>query len=94
MALADRLQDLLDRGEVTNYSELARVGHVTRARVTQVMNSAPLAPDTREQILHLPPAAAGRDRLKGWEVRPVAAEPLWADQRKLWRGLTGGGGGR
>ena len=83
MALAVRLQDLLDRGEVKIYSELAAVGHVTRARVTQIMNLALLAPDIQEQILHLPPVAAGRDVLKEWEVRPVAAQVLWSEQRRL-----------
>src|SRR3712207_4119093 len=53
MALAIRLQDLLDRGEVAAYAEPAAVGHVTRARVTQITNLALLAPDIQEQILHL-----------------------------------------
>ena len=88
MALAIRLQDLLDRGEVNTYAELARVGHVTRARVTQIMNLALLAPDIQEQILSLPPVTAGRDPLKEWQVRPIAAKALWAEQRKLWRKLA------
>ena len=88
MALAIRLQDLLDRGEVASLAELARAGHVTRARVTQIMNLALLAPDIQEQILSLPPVQRGRDPLKEWQVRPVAAKPLWSDQRKLWRRIA------
>jgi hypothetical protein len=38
MALAVRFEVMLKRGEVKDYAELARVGHVTRARVTQIMN--------------------------------------------------------
>ena len=87
MALAIRLQELLDRGEVKGLAELARVGHVTRARVTQIMNLTLLAPDIQEQILSLPPVTAGRDALKEWQVRPVAAELLWAEQRRLWSRL-------
>jgi hypothetical protein len=45
MALALRFEDLLRRGEVKDYADLARLGHVTRARVTQVMNLLMLAPD-------------------------------------------------
>jgi hypothetical protein len=88
MALAIRLQGMLDRGEAKDYAELARLGHVTRARLTQVMNLTLLAPDLQEALLFLPPVAAGRDPVKEWQVRPIAAEPVWAEQRRLWRRLT------
>src|SRR5262245_15082590 len=51
MALAIRFDELLRKGEVKDYAELARLGHVTRARVTQIMNLLNLAPDLQEQIL-------------------------------------------
>ena len=38
MALALRFEGLLQAGVVKDYAELARLGHVTRARVSQVMN--------------------------------------------------------
>ncbi|MCC7409111.1 MAG: hypothetical protein IT442_13675, partial [Phycisphaeraceae bacterium] len=44
MALAIRFENLVASGEVRDYAELARLGHVTRARVTQVMNLLCLAP--------------------------------------------------
>jgi len=88
MALAIKLQGMLDRGEAKDYAELARLGHVTRARLTQVMNLTLLAPDLQEALLFLPPIAAGRDPVKEWQVRPVAAEPVWADQRRAWRRLA------
>ena len=37
MALALRMDDLVQRGEITDQADLARLGHVTRARVTQIM---------------------------------------------------------
>jgi len=40
MALAIRFQDMVDRGEVQDYADLARLGYVTRARITQIMNPA------------------------------------------------------
>lgn len=87
MALAIRFQGLLERGDVRDYAELARLGHVTRARVTQIMNLLNLAPDLQEQILLLPPVRQGRDPLKEWQVRPIAAEAYWPRQRAMWRRL-------
>ncbi|GIW55523.1 MAG: hypothetical protein KatS3mg082_1927 [Nitrospiraceae bacterium] len=51
MALAIKCQDMIDRGEVKDYADLARLGFVTRARVTQIMNLTLLAPDIQETIL-------------------------------------------
>src|SRR5689334_5647465 len=55
MALAIRLEQLLTEGVVANQAELARLGHVTRARLTQIRSLVQLAPDIREEILFLPP---------------------------------------
>jgi hypothetical protein len=76
---------MLHRREVKDLAELARVGHVTRARVTQIMNLLNLAPDIQEQILFLPVVTEGHDPVKEWEVRPIAAQTRWAKQRRLWR---------
>src|SRR5206468_1851564 len=38
LALAHRFEGLLRQGAVKDYAELARLGHVTRARITQLMN--------------------------------------------------------
>jgi hypothetical protein len=84
MALAIKFDGMLQRRDVKDYAELARLGHVTRARVTQIMNLLNLAPDIQEAILFLPPVERGRDPLKEWQVRPVAAEVLWREQRELW----------
>lgn len=61
MALAIRRDQLIFDGEVTDQAELARLGHVTRARLTQIMNLLCLAPDLQEQILFLPVTERGRD---------------------------------
>jgi len=87
MALAIRFEALLQQGEVRDYADLARLGHVTRARVTQIMNLLNLAPDLQEALLFLPPIEAGRDVLKEWQVRPIAAEPDWRIQRRVWENL-------
>ena len=53
MALAIRFGDLMRSGEVTSYAELARLGRVTRARMTQVMSLLSLGPNIQEEILFL-----------------------------------------
>lgn len=88
MALAVRFDDLLRQGEIKDYADLARLGHVTRARATQIMNLLNLAPGIQEDILFLPLTEAGRDAIKEWQVRPIAAEPDWGKQQKMWRKLT------
>jgi hypothetical protein len=54
MALALRFEHLVQSGTVRHYAELARLGQVSRARVTQIMNLLHLAPDIQEAILFLP----------------------------------------
>ena len=45
MALAIHFDGLVQSGAVSNYAELARLGNVTRPRVTQIMNLLNLAPE-------------------------------------------------
>jgi hypothetical protein len=89
MALAIRFEGLIKQGEVRDYADLARLGHITRARATQIMNLLNLAPDIQEALLFLSPTEGGRDQIKEWQVRPIAAEPCWATQRRMWRGVSG-----
>lgn len=87
MALALRFQRLIEDGEVRDYAELARLGHVTRARMTQIMNLLNLAPDIQEEVLFLPPVDSGRDPIRELQLRPIAATPDWRKQRQIWRDL-------
>jgi len=84
MALAIHMDELVLRGEVADYAELARLAHVTRARVTQIMSLLHLAPDIQEEILVLPRSKGGRDPIREKMVRPVAAVPDWRKQRVMW----------
>ena len=45
MALAIHFDGLIQSGAVENYAELARLGDVTRARVTQIINLLMLTPE-------------------------------------------------
>lgn len=84
MALAIKFQEMIDCGEVRDYADLARLGYVTRARVTQIMNLLLLAPDIQCAILTK--VAINRPRHSAHErvIRAVVRLPLWADQRKTW----------
>lgn len=48
MALAIRFEQLIRAGVVADYSELATLGHVTRPRISQIMNLLNLAPDIQQ----------------------------------------------
>jgi hypothetical protein len=45
-------------GEITDYAQLARLGHISPARLTQIMVLLHLAPAIQEYILFLSPADA------------------------------------
>jgi hypothetical protein len=87
MALAIRFDELIRSGEVADYADLACLGHVTRARVTQIMNLLMLAPDIQEEILFVPRVTAGRDPIHLRQLQPIALVPDWRKQRKLWSEL-------
>ncbi len=69
--------------------EPARRGHAARARLTQIMNLLHLAPDIQEAILFLPTVETGRTQLSERDLRPVAAEPDWQKQRRMWASVRG-----
>lgn len=84
MALAIHMEDLVSRCEVADYAELARLGHVSRARITQIMNLLHLAPDIQEEILNLPRSQGGADPITERRLRRIAAVPSWPKQRAMW----------
>lgn len=88
MALAIRFEGLIRSGTVADYAELARLGHVTRARITQIMNLLLLAPDIQEQLLFLPRIERGKDPLFLRDLLPIAAEADWQKQRAKWRNVS------
>jgi hypothetical protein len=84
MALAIRFDGLLRAEEFRDYAEIARLGRVTRARMTQIMKLLNLAPDIQEQILFLP-------RLKGLNernLRPIVSRIDWSEQRRKFQKIV------
>ena len=87
MALAIRLEALLQEGVVANQAELARLGHVTRARLTQIISLRQLAPDIQEEILFLTPTEQRHEIITERQVRPLLRMLLWGEQRRAWARL-------
>jgi hypothetical protein len=83
MALAIRFEGQLRDETIEDYAELARLGGVTRARITQIMKLRHLAPDIQEQILFLPNIRGLNER----NLRPVVRCVDWRDQRRMFQGI-------
>jgi len=88
LALAHRCDALLRTGEVANSAVLARLGHVSRARIAQILNLLNLAPIIQEHILFLPLIQHGRDPLHLAQLQPLASTKDWKQQLRLWKELV------
>ena len=93
MALAIRFEELVRVGEVESHADLARLGQVTRARISQIMDLLCLASDIQEEILFLPLMERERDAISEHELRVVCAVADWREQRRRWRELASAGRG-
>ena len=85
MALAIRFEGMLRDETIQDYAELARLGCVTRARITQIMKLRHLAPDIQEQILFLPNITGINER----NLRPIVSRIDWREQRRMFRQICG-----
>jgi len=82
MALAHKLDALVRSGAVSSYGELARLGHITPGRLTQIMVLLHLAPSIQEYLLFV--SAADARLISELELRKIAREPPWDRQRVMW----------
>jgi len=89
MALAIYYEGLIREGHIHDYAEIATLGHVTRARVTQIMNLRLLAPDLQEQLLNVPRIEQGRDTICLRMFQTIALELSWKNQREQWKQING-----
>ncbi len=87
LALAHRMQAMIDSGEVEDQATLARRLGFSRARVTQLLDLLLLAPDIQEEILftQIPP---GRDPVTEHGLREVVRHQGWAEQRIAWSRIS------
>ena len=87
LALALKFEELIRSGSVSNYAVLARLGQISRARVTQMTSLLNLAPDIQEEILFLRPTEAKQLRISEPLLRKLTGTFLWNQQREQWRNL-------
>ena len=90
LALAIHFDELLRTGTVTSQAELARLGRVSRPRLTQIMNLLHLSPSIQEQILFYPKITTGRDPLTERDFRKLASTPCWRKQDSALQKLAVG----
>ena len=91
MALAIRIEGLVQRGEIRDYADVARLGKVTRARISQIMSFLLLTPSIQEQLLFLPLVHEGRDPIQESDLRPIMQIADWREQQQQWETAKGGG---
>jgi DNA invertase Pin-like site-specific DNA recombinase len=85
LALALQMEQMIQEGAVKNYSQLAQLGHISRARISQIMNLLQLAPDIQEEILS---GSLPQNQLRESSVRKLCGVIYWSEQRKRWHELV------
>jgi hypothetical protein len=85
VALAHKLEEMVQSGTVTDYGELARWAQVSPARIGQIVILAHLAPQIQEYILFLSAEYAGL--ITELQLRNIARELRWDRQRTLFADL-------
>ena len=84
LALVIHFQDMLERGDARDYADLARLGCLTRERMSQIMELVWLAPDIQREILEFPSTATTRFPVSEVAVRRIAEKLCWEEQRDAW----------
>ena len=87
LALAIQFQEMLRQGEAQDCANLARLGGLTRERISQIMKFNWLASDLQLEILYLNQAPGERFPVSEVAVRRIAQRLSWTEQRALWRKL-------
>jgi hypothetical protein len=85
LALAHRLDELVRSAAMRDYGELARLGHVSSARICQFMTLLHLAPAIQEYLLFL--SAGDTIPITEPGLRKIAREPDWERQREIFERL-------
>lgn len=86
LVLGHHFERLVREGKVKDYTEIARLTGLTRARITQIVNLTLLAPEIHEALLSLPQDSRIMER----SLRSLISHSDWRSQRGLWGSLGGG----
>ena len=79
MALAICFDRLIREGAVADQAELAKVGKVTRARLTQILDLMHLAPQIQSEIL-----ISDKTLPSERQLRPISTTIDWTRQTAMW----------
>ena len=84
VALASRMQSMLESRQVDTFQQLAELGKISQPRMTQIMSLLNLAPDIQEELLYLPEVMQGKAAIHERLLRPLTREMDWRVQRRIW----------
>jgi hypothetical protein len=87
LALGIKFERQVREGELRNHRAIAEAGHVSRARLSQIMRLTDLAPSIQEELLFLPRIVVGPDRITEKQLRHVASLTDWDEQRRRFEEL-------
>jgi hypothetical protein len=87
LALAMQFREMIRSGDARDCADLARLGGLTRERISQIMKLLWLAPEIQMDILYLPPTPGGRFPVSEVAIRRIADRIAWPEQHKEWLNL-------
>jgi hypothetical protein len=87
IALAHKLDGLVQSGVVSDYGTLARLGHVTPARLTQILALLYFSPAIQEHLMFLP--AVDARFISELQLQRIAWVPDWDRQKTRFEDLLG-----
>ena len=93
LALAIQFDDMMRHGVAKDHADLARLGCISKERISQIMRLVWLAPEIQQEILTLPRTPRGLFPVGEVALRQVASKMLWAEQRAVWARLCNGAAG-
>jgi DNA invertase Pin-like site-specific DNA recombinase len=85
MALAISYEQLAQERNLRSYDELAKLGRLTRSRLSQILLLTNLAPLIQEELLFLPKLVSGPERMTETQLRSIAKRIDWREQIALFR---------
>ena len=87
LAVAIQFREMLRAGEVHDCADLARLGGVSRERISQILKLAWLAPDIQMEVLYFPPVSGVNFPIHERALRVISSHLGWEQQRELWANL-------
>jgi len=92
LALAIHFDEMIQKGDATDYADIARQTCLCRERVSQIARLNYLAPDIQMELLYLPPVPTGRYPISETAMRMIASLLSWtinAGSGRVSRDSTG-----